>query len=495
MERETPYSPRQRTALVLTGTGTAGAYHAGVLRALHEAGVKIDLVAGRGMGAVGALFTAVDAAPRLWEANGLWLGKQTTVDGLYEWRLVWRLAGWALVAACVALFLPIAALILGAAVYPLLLLFELIAPVTAGALTLTLTSALSDAFSGGLLSALVSRIATAALLVFVGALVFGYVNDRLRRPRRRATGAPWWQALGAPMSTQRVASWATNGFWGFIHGVTSVPKPPAADLSQRYSELLGENLGQPGYRELIVTAHDLDTRRDLVFGLLSESNRARFFGYGQAADDDSRRAELVDLAGTGRHHAMDAIAASLSVPMLTEPHLLTFGTDTFWRGESHRLCDRPASLVRLLEEVSAAGVEQVILVSADAPLSRAHALGARQMDPRAMVAEYLAGEETAATRDSVTALFDRFSGLFQIQPTHNPIGPFAFSGAYDERSDRVQPLKELMDRGYEDAYRQFIEPVVGASGEQLEQRDRDLPRLSDVSDSSAPISEMLAGLD
>jgi len=40
-----PYSPRQRTALVLAGTGTAGAYQAGVLRALAEAGVRIDLVA------------------------------------------------------------------------------------------------------------------------------------------------------------------------------------------------------------------------------------------------------------------------------------------------------------------------------------------------------------------------------------------------------------------------------------------------------------------
>ena len=44
-----PYSPKHRTALVLTGTGTAGAYHAGVLRALAEAGVRIDLVAGRAL--------------------------------------------------------------------------------------------------------------------------------------------------------------------------------------------------------------------------------------------------------------------------------------------------------------------------------------------------------------------------------------------------------------------------------------------------------------
>jgi predicted acylesterase/phospholipase RssA len=67
-----PYSPLRRTALVLTGTGTAGAYHAGVLRALHEAGVKIDIVAGRGIGVVGALFAAVDGAQRLWDDKGFW---------------------------------------------------------------------------------------------------------------------------------------------------------------------------------------------------------------------------------------------------------------------------------------------------------------------------------------------------------------------------------------------------------------------------------------
>jgi len=467
VERDTPYSPRQRTALVLTGTGTAGAYHAGVLRALHEAGVKLDIVCGRGMGAVGALFTAIDAAARLWEPNGLWLGKPF-LRGLYEWRLVWRVAGWALVAACVALFLPIAVLAVGAIVYPVLLLFELVAPSSGAALTLQLTSTLSSWFSGGLLSALVSRLATAALLVFVATLAVSFAAEHLRRPRRRTRGAPWWQALGSPMSTSRAIAWATGGFWSFVHGATPLPQPPRDELSRRYGELLGENLGQPGYRELIIAAHNLETRRDLVFALIAKENRTRFFGAHSGELDPGRGAELVDLAGTGRDHVMDAIGAALAVPMLTEPHLLTFGTDTFWRGETHRLCDRPAALVRLLEEASAAGAEQVILVSPDAPLDRAHALSARQVDPRALLADWLAGAETAATRDALTALFDRFSGVFQIQPAHNPIGPFAFAGAYDERSDRVQPLKELMDRGYEDAYRQFIEPVVGASGEQLE---------------------------
>jgi hypothetical protein len=51
--------------------------------------------------------------------------------------------------------------------------------------------------------------------------------------------------------------------------------------------------------------------------------------------------------------------------------------------------------------------------------------------------------------------------VFVIQPTHNPIGPFDFSRVYDERSDRFLKLGELVDRGYEDAYKQFVEPVVG----------------------------------
>src|SRR5712691_6808990 len=92
-----PYSPQRRTALVLTGTGTAGAYHAGVLRALHEAGVKIDLVGGHGIGAVGALFASVDGAQRLWDEKGFW--RVPAVRRLYPWRTMLRVAVWTLVAA------------------------------------------------------------------------------------------------------------------------------------------------------------------------------------------------------------------------------------------------------------------------------------------------------------------------------------------------------------------------------------------------------------
>ena len=67
-----PYSPSRRTALVLTGTGAHGAYHAGVLRALQEAGVKIDVIAGHGVGAGSAALAAIDGATRLWDPQGIW---------------------------------------------------------------------------------------------------------------------------------------------------------------------------------------------------------------------------------------------------------------------------------------------------------------------------------------------------------------------------------------------------------------------------------------
>src|SRR6266478_4329329 len=101
------YSPERRTALVLTGTGTAGAYHAGVLRALNEAGVKLDVVAGRGVGAVGALFAAVDGAQNLWGEKGFW--RQDGLGGLYDWRRTLRLAAYAVAVAFAIIALPIGA--------------------------------------------------------------------------------------------------------------------------------------------------------------------------------------------------------------------------------------------------------------------------------------------------------------------------------------------------------------------------------------------------
>src|SRR5262249_34323914 len=111
------YSPQLRTALILTGIGTAGVYHAGVLRALLEVGVQLVVVAGRGVGVVGALFAAVDGAPRLWEEKGFW--RAPAVQTFYGWRLGPRVIGWALAAACVIVAAPLLAVAAGLIVYPI----------------------------------------------------------------------------------------------------------------------------------------------------------------------------------------------------------------------------------------------------------------------------------------------------------------------------------------------------------------------------------------
>ena len=77
------YSPKRRTAVVFTGTGTTGAYHAGVLRAFDESGFKIDLVVGSGVGAISAAFAAVSGGASLYGKGGLW-------DGA-SWRSFYRL--------------------------------------------------------------------------------------------------------------------------------------------------------------------------------------------------------------------------------------------------------------------------------------------------------------------------------------------------------------------------------------------------------------------
>ena len=95
--------------------------------------------------------------------------------------------------------------------------------------------------------------------------------------------------------------------------------------------------------------------------------------------------------------------------------------------------------------------------------------GLRAADGAVTFPSWGAGAHVVATlRDGLEQFTGRFAGLFVIRPAHNPLGPLDFAGVYDERSDRTQELSELVDRGYEDAYRQFIEPIVGAGGERME---------------------------
>jgi hypothetical protein len=458
-----PYSPRLPTALVLTGTGTAGAYHAGVLRALHEAGVKFDVVAGRGIGVVGALFAAIDGAERLWDDKGFW--RLPAVRALYRWRLVARATAWALALATAIVALPLAAMAVGLVVFPIDFLAKMVGVGGTTGLTGAYLRFAEEAFAPTALPTWLPRLvflvlACAALMLLVNGLV---------HKGRRARGSFWWRMVPAPLTAAAASEHCWRVMWDLIRGAAQLKEPAATDLGRRYTELLAENLGQPGFRELVLAVHDVDAHRDLVFVLVNEARRRDLIRRPTIQAAEARRAEVFDLSGVARDYLTDAVAAALSVPLATDFHPIAFAADAHWRGETHRSCDRPSALPRILEELVDFGVRQIVMVSAAPESPGPHALAAPRLDGRARLGEYLQSTEASEVGDAAKMVAARGLRVFTIRPSHNPIGPFDFAGGYDDRSARLQPLDELMSRGYEDAYHQFIEPVVGASGDRVGQ--------------------------
>jgi hypothetical protein len=458
------YSPDRRTAVVFCGTGAHGAYHAGALRALQEAGVKIDVVAGHGIGAGAAALAAIDGAARLWDENaGIWRG--AGVHPFYGWKPLIAATGWIAAALVCVLLVPVLFLAAGLLLSLLAFLLTLVG-LSSGASWLASSAAtLQLALAGDNLPTIVPRVAMLVLAVLFLVACAGVLIGQWRAPvRRRGRGAWWWRLVASPFEADTVRAAFTGAIWQLIRGAAPVEQPSATVVGRRYAEVLADNLGQPGFREIIVTASDIDARRDVVAALLREPFRSEFLSPRPGRD---RRAEVLDLAGVARDHAVDVVAGALTPAYLCDPAYVTFAPDSFWRGETHRLCDRPGASNRLLEEVAAAGATQAVIVTAVPPTFAPHALAAVRLHAHHRAGELMAAAEAAALRDAIEMARLRFDGVYLVCPAHNAVGPFDFTGTYDESSDRHLDLTELMQRGYEDAYRQFIEPVIGDSGEQI----------------------------
>lgn len=439
----------------MSGTGTAGAYHAGVLKALGEAGVKVDIAAGHGIGAVSAAFAAVDGAAKLHDEQGLW--RRPAVAGAYGWRRGLQIAGGALLVAAALVIAPLLLLIVTLAVYLVSLVLSLASLTGAAeATTRAYHGMLNAAIAPEALPTVMPRAVVLVAFVTIVSLVIAWALAR-RSARTARRGAFWQRVLGSPLQAARFFDLITLQVWELVRGPISAPRPALSELGRRYVELLDENLGQPGFRELLLTAHDVDARRDLSITLLADPHRAAF--HERRSDGRPREGETIDLAGIQRDAIVTALEGALAVPLVTEPARLTFPSDSYWRGETHRLVDRPGCLLHLIDEAAAAGAEQAIIVSAAPPPAGPHQLRAVSADIAAQTGEVLRGIETAALAEAERVARSRFAAAFVIRPAYNPIGPFEFGGTDDEASDRRMTLEELMARGYHDAYEQFVEPV------------------------------------
>lgn len=459
---ETRYSPKLRTGVIFGGVGTAGAYQAGVWRAVSEAGIKVDVVAGHGAGVATALLAAVDGGARLWDEQGRTPWTDRRMRAAYRWRPALRVAGAGLAVALGLLISPLLVLAFAAVVYAASALAALISlPSTSARLVGFYGQTVAWLFDPPVLPTIVPRAVVLALLGVAVVVVVAAVRAvRSERSGRRMRGAFWWRLFGAPLDVVEPASRLTDALWQHVRGASSEGRPAPAEIGARYVDLLADNLGQPGFHELVVAVHDLDARRDLVGAVLGPTSREAFFAL--EAPLGPRGAEAVDLTGTGRGLLVDFLTGALRLPAATAPHAVSFPMDSYWRGDRHVVCDRPELLVRLVEELATLGVEQLILVSAAPRPDVPHGLRRQAASLRGRLGQLARSIETAALDDARRVAGRRMSGVFVVRPDHNPVGPFDFGPVYDEASDRERAAGEIVRRGYEDAYRQLVEPLAAA---------------------------------
>ena len=130
----------------------------------------------------------------------------------------------------------------------------------------------------------------------------GLISRREKRTAIAADGGRVWSARrGAP---SRGCAIFARRYGSSFEDHNTAKEPAAPELSRRYTEVLLENLGQPGFRELIIATLDVETRGDLVFAAIGEVRRQAYF--------QRSRGDLIDLSGVGRSQVFDAMAAAMS---------------------------------------------------------------------------------------------------------------------------------------------------------------------------------------
>ncbi len=473
------YSPKRRTALVFAGSGTSGAYHAGVLKALDESGVKIDLVVGSGIGAVAAAFAAVAGSSKLYGSGGFW--DETGWSSFYRLRLAVRVPLLLLGASFGVFLLPLLLALGAGLLFPLVLIVDVIAPGLPSRAFGDLWAA-PAVLRGPYLAAL------AAPIFALSVLMVGFLIRLLVRERRR-----YAEAFEAVLDARPGEARLRRALWEIARGPALSTAPSSEDdLGRRYVALASENLGQPGFRELIVRAADLDTGSALPFVLLNDEHGAAFAAARGRAKQGRVETEpvAVDLRAPGYAELFfDAVASGLLPPLGAPVRRVAFPRAGLYAGEVHRLADGTFAGGCGIADAVAAGAEQVIVVSAapesaglpprrrgahalaDAVLSALERQSVEQDVGAALrmnrMVETL-GHRTESGRgwqDPETGQIHQDFGLYVIRPQRRTLGPFELDGARDPATEVVESPSDLLDLGHRDAYRLFIEPVVGAAPE------------------------------
>jgi hypothetical protein len=467
------YSPRRRTALVLLGSGTSGAYHAGVLKALDECGAKIDLVVGSGVGAIGAVFAAAASGSKLYGPEGFW--SHIGWSALYRVRRSVRAARFLLGLAYGVFLLPVILALLAGMLFPLVLVADLALPGLPARILANpwaTPAALRDPY--------VAALAIPVFLLSVFATLF-FVSVAVKLRRRFS------EALESVIDPTPATVRLRLALWDVCRGQLTANRPGSdAEVGERYISVLAENLGQPGFRELILHVADLDAGDVLPFVLLSDPHRGAFISdRARASRADDGQPTVIDLR-TSESLLFDAVLTGLLPPPLTPVRRANFPRRGLFGGEVHRLTE--AASDNVIADAVTAGAEQVIVVTGvpEAPMTPRRRRGLMAMlDAHAALSERRAIEADLASvarlnrilktvghqsedgrrgwQDPANGRTYREVALYVIRPERRTIGPLEWDGSIDPATEVREDPEDLIDTGYRDAHRLFIEPVLGGS--------------------------------
>ncbi|MFQ5790073.1 MAG: hypothetical protein ACE5JI_06290 [Acidobacteriota bacterium] len=437
------YSPTRRTALVLVGEGTSVAYLTGAQHALEAAGVRFDLVVGKGVGAVVAAFGAIQAGAKLRQPKGL----LAALERRPPWRLraPYRAALYCLALAFGVFVSPgLVALVLVVAL-PLLAAARIAAP-----------EFMASLYAGapGRFATFVSQADPIYLraMAFPIALLFALLVLRWVRPgllHRSGSGGWGRRLLGEGfIELSPLTSVLERNLWEAVRGVSVEPRPShRKEIGLHYRDLLASSLGQQGFRELIFYALDLDTGQEVPFVLLKE----RWLSCLTARS--TILAEPIDLAGEGGHLLFDAVRASVTPPGLAPSVALRLPLGGRHGGEVHRFTSSLLAGQSAVADAVAAGAEQIIYVNGAAP-NRGGETGSFEDLSFAAVRQALESDLRWAEQGASQR------AVFIVRPDKPRLGLYEFSGRKLPGGERLE-LSALAAHGERDTLRLFIRPRVG----------------------------------
>jgi hypothetical protein len=399
-------------------------------------------------------------------------------DAFFRLRPAVRIAILLLACSFGVFLLPVLLALTAGLLFPLVLIFDLVSPGWAGRVGAALLGA-PAVLRAPYLAALSLPIFFLCAAGLLGLL-------RLWLTQRRRLGESFEWLLDPSPARDRLR----EALWEIARGPAISRAPSEAELGRKYVSLLAENLGQPGFRELILRTADLETGGPLPFVVLDDAHRAGFVS-ARARGPRSRLEGLpgaVDLRVPGYDALLfDAVMTGLLAPGVAPVRRVSFPKGGIFAGESHRLTEGSLAGGSGLSEAIAAGAEQILFVTAAPEEARplARRRGARaladgvlaMLERQAVEVDLRATErlnrlvETLGHRtddggrgwqDPATGRIYRAIDLYVIRPDLRVLAPLDLDGSEDPATEVRATTSDLLELGYRDAYRLFVEPVVGA---------------------------------